>query len=490
MKTKKNKFMEILFLIIIFLFFFIFFAKVHPILLFDTDDWYNSIFSRSAIPIVGEWNPTKVLPEILMPFVVTYGNYFMSLFSNNFIYNMIYVNAFVISIFITTYISMFYKLLKKRNGESIVTNILITVIFIIFHFLIFRSSKEDSYYMFHAYDMSCYYHYLIPVLLNCSLIMYYLNHDTFIIKDSKIKTSFMILILYLSIFSNIYSNIVLSSFIGITLICRVIDSKLLKKKNKKNILKFIKNNIIEISIVILWIVTQILEYTGGRAKDLMQNESIKNIFSKLFGVFSKLNTTFIITLIICLILGIIIFVKNKLYKNRKIIITLLSMIMVFIYIILLTTKTGVKYIERMDILLGFIFFIFLIMSYTIFNLMKKYDKLLFVLPLITIILFFETRSLRTNKNNTYPSFRESNYFNIPYEFCMEIEEKIMNEIKDSLDKPGSTIMLPYTSADNNWPIIEKDAYRITYGMYKHGLISKYVEFEYVTSKDFYTDMMD
>ena len=218
MKTKKNKFIEIIFFIIIFLFFFIFFAKIHPIVLFDTDDWYNSIFSRSAIPIIGEWNPTKVLPEILMPFVVTYGNSFMSLFSNDFMSNMIYVNAFVVSIFITIYISMFYKLIKKRNSESLVTNILITIIFIIFHFLIFRSSKEDSFYMFHAFDMSCYYHYLIPVLLNCSLVMFYLNHDTFIFKDSKIKTSFMILILYLSIFSNIYSNIVLTSFIGITLI--------------------------------------------------------------------------------------------------------------------------------------------------------------------------------------------------------------------------------------------------------------------------------
>ncbi len=490
MKTKKNKFIEILFFIIIFLFFFIFFAKVHPIILFDTDDWYNSIFSRSAIPIIGEWNPTKVLPEILMPFVVTYGNSFMSLFSNDFMTNMIYVNAFVVSIFITIYISFFYKLIKKRNSESLVTNILITIIFIIFHFLIFRSSKEDSFYMFHAFDMSCYYHYLIPVLLNCSLVMFYLNHDTFIFKDSKIKTSFMILILYLSIFSNIYSNIVLTSFIGITLIYRLIDSKLLKKRNKKNILKFIKNNVIEISIIILWIITQILEYNGGRASVLMHNESLKNIFSKLFNIFSKLNTSFVITLVICLVLGIILFIRNKLYKNRKVITVLLSMILVFVYIILLTTKTGVKYIERMDILIGFIFFIFLGISYTVFYLMRKYDKLLFILPLITIILFFETRSFRTNKNNTYPSFRESNYLNIPYEVCLEIEEKIMNEIKDSIDKPGSTIILPYTSADNNWPIIEKDAYRITYGMYKHGLISKYVEFEYVTSKEFYNDMMD
>ncbi len=492
MKTKKNKFIEIIFFIIIFLFFFIFFSKVHPIILFDTDDWYNSIFTRSAIPIIGEWNPTKILPEILMPFVVTYGNYFMSLFSNNFIYNIIYVNSFVISIFITIYISLFYKIIKKRNEDHLVANILITIIFVIFHFLIFRSRKEDSYYMFHAMDMSCYYHYLIPVLLNSSLVLFYLNNDSFIYKDSKIKTSFMLLILYLSMFSNIYSNIVLSTFIGVTLLYRIIDSKLLKKKNfkKKNILKFLKNNTIEISIVIVWIITQILEYGGGRAKVLMHNESLKNIFMKLGTVFSRLNTSFIIVLVLCLIVGIIFFIKNKLYKNRKVVTCILSMILTFIYIILLTTKTGAKYIERMDILFGFIFFIFVFICFTILLIIKKYDKLLFWLPLITIILFFETSSLRTSSNNIYPKYRESNLFNTPHDVCIEIEELIMDQIKENEDKPGSTIYIPYTTADYNWPIIKDDAYRITYGMYKQGLIKNYVEFEYVISKEFYDDKIE
>ena len=492
MKTKKNKFIEIIFFIIIFLFFFIFFAKVHPIILFDTDDWYNSIFTRGAYPIIGEWNPTKVLPEILMPFVVTYGNYFMSLFSNNFIYNVIYVNSFVISLFITIYVSLFYKLLRKRNNSHQVTNILITIIFIIFHFLIFRSSKIDSYYMFYAMDMSCYYHYLIPVLLNCSLVMFYLNNDSFIYKDSKIKTSFMLLILYLSMFSNIYSNIVLTTFIGITLLYKVIDSKLLKKKNfkKKNILKFLKENTIELSIIIVWIITQILEYGGGRAKVLMHNESLKKIFIKLGSVFKNLNTSFIIVLILCLIIGIIYFIKNKLYKNRKVIICILSMVLTFIYIILLTTKTGAKYIERMDVLFGFIFFIFIFMSFTIFYIMKKYDKLLLCLPLITIILFFETSSLRTSSNNIYPKYRESNLYNIPHDVYIKVEELIMNQIKENIDNPGATIYIPYTTADNNWPIIKDDAYRITYGMYKHGLIKKYVEFEYVISKEFYDDNIE
>ena len=61
----------------------------------------------------------------------------------------------------------------------------------------------------------------------------------------------------------------------------------------------------------------------------MHNESLKIIFSKLFNIFGKLNTSFVITLVICLVLGIILFIRNKLYKNRKVITVLLSMILVF-----------------------------------------------------------------------------------------------------------------------------------------------------------------
>lgn len=51
----------------IFAFLFVFFARVHPLMLFDTDDWQYISYSRHAVPIWGDWNPTRVFPETVMP---------------------------------------------------------------------------------------------------------------------------------------------------------------------------------------------------------------------------------------------------------------------------------------------------------------------------------------------------------------------------------------------------------------------------------------
>lgn len=54
--------------LVIFGLFLLFFLIINPIIPYDADDWtYLSRF-RIPLPLISEWNPTKVLPETLMPF--------------------------------------------------------------------------------------------------------------------------------------------------------------------------------------------------------------------------------------------------------------------------------------------------------------------------------------------------------------------------------------------------------------------------------------
>ncbi|MBR2733236.1 MAG: hypothetical protein IKD80_03170, partial [Selenomonadaceae bacterium] len=46
---------------------FIFFSQVHPIVLFDGDDWNVISDARVGLPKWGGWNPIKVLPETFFP---------------------------------------------------------------------------------------------------------------------------------------------------------------------------------------------------------------------------------------------------------------------------------------------------------------------------------------------------------------------------------------------------------------------------------------
>ena len=492
MNNKINKLVEVIFFIIIFLFFFIFFYKSHPIMLLDTDDWYFSHFFRPAYPIIGYWNPARVLPEILMPLCLTSGLKFLSLFSNNYLNNISLINSFVVSIFILIYVLSFYKLIKNKFKLSLVYNVIITIIFVIFHFLIFRNNVVENIYMFKAYDACCYYYYVIPNLINCSLIMYYLNHNSFVFKDSVVKNGFMVLILYLAIFSNLFSTIILASVIGVSLLIKLFNSKIFVKKKfkKNNLLLFLKNNYYEISIIILWIIAHIFELTGGRATSLAANQkqgyftNLGQVFSKMKVLFLSLNTFFIIISVLCIIVGCIIIIKNKLFKNNKFKIILISFILTTIYIILLCAKVNPFYIRKPEVIFEIVFYIFLFMCFVMAYILKKYKYTFIVFPLLIIVMIFDIPYI-------HRTFKDSNCINITSSQNRRINERIIKQIVDNQYKPGTVIYIPYFDKDNNnWPIPLKYAERIPKALYNHGVIKEDTVFKFEISKEYYQDILD
>jgi hypothetical protein len=203
-KTHKSKIALIIFLLCVFIFFFVFFAKVHALVLFDSDDWYNASYYRSATP---EWkgaNPIKILPEKLFPIATSLATSLIYPFNNNFIQATTIMYAIIVSFFITLYVYYFMKFLKARFDLPVYSNILIAIIFLICHFLIFRNKPYDSNdYMFLAMNVTCYFHYLIPALLNCTLVMYMMSKEKLELKGS-VKSRY---ISFGSIFSNFFKSI-------------------------------------------------------------------------------------------------------------------------------------------------------------------------------------------------------------------------------------------------------------------------------------------
>ena len=69
-KTQK-KLCHGLFYLAIFIFLFVWFTKVHALVVFDADDWSYLAYVRATTPVWGEWNPAKVFPEVVFPFFST-----------------------------------------------------------------------------------------------------------------------------------------------------------------------------------------------------------------------------------------------------------------------------------------------------------------------------------------------------------------------------------------------------------------------------------
>ena len=104
MYIEKKRIMEVLFFLILIIFTYIFFRVIHPLIVFDTDDWWYIYFSRKAIPMPGTWNPARVLPEILMPLVSEIASYTLYPITNDFIGSLATVHALVVSLFVIIYI--------------------------------------------------------------------------------------------------------------------------------------------------------------------------------------------------------------------------------------------------------------------------------------------------------------------------------------------------------------------------------------------------
>ncbi len=487
MKKKKN-ISTILFSIIIFLFFLLFFTKIHPIVVFDTDDWLYTTFSRNAIPMLSEWNPTRVFPETFMPLVMQTGNYILSIFSNDLVNNFILTNAFVVSIFITLYIYMFYSILKDKFKLKNAYNIFITILFIMLHFLIFRTANSNNTYMFYTLDACCYYYYLIPALLNISLVIYYVKNKTFYKKDDIFKSSLLLLACYLAIYSNLFQSVILASFIGVSLLIKIIDKKILTKRNFniKNIISFIKENIIEIIILLAWLIAQIFEIQGGRANSLSSDASfismLSNSFKELISVFNLLNKSFKRILLTSSIIGLIILFKEKLYKNRIFINSIFSILLTVIYLLLLCSKTGAWYIKRPDVLFGILFYIFILISFTLAYILKKYEKIALILPILVFLVYFEI-------NTPLSTFKESNVKNISPEDCININKEIISQIIDASTDQSKIIYIPKFSSKDNWPIAKYGFQRIIDSLYEYGTIKNSFKGNFEISETYYKEKL-
>lgn len=174
-KNIRERIAIISFLSLSFCFLFIFFSQINPIVVFDNDDWAYICYSRPAVPIWNAWNPSRILPETLMRVCADFGAFILNPFLHDYVFSLTVVFAITVSLFICVYLYRFIKLIKARFGYSIIIVIDLSTIFLLFHFLVFRKNEINNEYLFRAIDATCYFFYIIPALLNASIVLFLLE---------------------------------------------------------------------------------------------------------------------------------------------------------------------------------------------------------------------------------------------------------------------------------------------------------------------------
>ena len=483
-KRILDKCIPILLLLSVFFFFLIFFYKIHALVLFDTDDWTYSYFQRNLALEWGGWNPTRVLPEVLMPLVTLVSNFVFGLLIPDHFRAISMGYAVTLSLLITVMCWFLYRLLEKSNGKW-----LLLFYFLICHFWIYRILPHGNEYMFRAVNVTCVFFYVIPNLLNCILVLWIMQMQKSngsiregFLQMSHSKRGAFVLFIVLAIYSNLWASICLAVYVSVIALFDGIH--MLLKKNF-SLMKYLKKHVIEICIVTLWAIQQIYEINGGRAAGIDPGPYMQSLLTTLrafHDLLRELNTYFILSAIaIFLLAAVTIVIHKDKEAARSLLILLTSVFIVGLYLILSCARTGSGYLARPEVHYCGFFFAMLILIISADTIFRHFSIMSALMPLF---LAFAV----CNCNTEGRTYLESNMGNYSPEACIRVCNDIMQQFLD-VDTAGKTEIImevPYFQSENNWPIANYAAGTFASHFYKMGITEKLIhvmEFHCTTDKN-------
>lgn len=461
----------------IFVILMIFFNIAHPLIIYDTDDWYNVGYMRRALPIWGYNNPIKVFPETVMSLVAYMGAYVIYPILGDYIGSLAISFGTALCIFILLYVIEFDKFIKERFQLSNYTSSFVTIIFVIFHFLFFKTNLYDNEYLFSALNVTCFFHYTIPALANGALVLYALrvNINEKMENDKNgFKFGVLILAFYLAICSNLYENAILAIFLGVNLVFSFIEVVLKRTKIKD---WFIENRI-SIILLISWFMAVIIELSGERAISLQETTpmNLPGAISAFIGLVVQTNKLFVLICgLIVAVFGVLL-IKNKdiecVKEWAKII---LCCVLMCIYIVLLTAVATADSAGRSDVFLSIGFYILLCVCFALAYVMKRIPRANILIPVITFVLFVQVL-------NGSKSFKDVNTYQLSWEQCKAVGDSMLAEIIEA-DKNRKVSVRVHVPKGNeyeaNWPHARYLGTLMSDTLHRHGIISGPMEIEII-----------
>lgn len=462
---------------------FIFFAEVHPLIIFDADDWLFASYTRRATPIWGDWNPTRILPETFMSFCSMTGIILFKPFTNDYIGSLAIAYALAVSVFILLYFVFFIRRISKTVGLKTYEEAGVLGISVLYHFLIYNVKAGDNLHMFAEANVTCMFFYIIPAILNSILVLYLLNNEINLFSKEKLPVnSLLILGIYLAINSNMFQSIILISFAGWTLLENILFA------GEKSIKAFIKKNIIWIGMILCWMISLYYEVNGGRADDLSNKDFGKNILACLGAlkslVFERINRTFLLTSFVLIIFGVAVYLIKRVKETKdrdylKVMIRCsICCVITIVYLILLCAKTSPDYLKRSGVLFGIMFYLLLSVMTSFAYAVSEVEPAFLIVPLFFYIIFNET----VNDERMYKFVNSASH---PERLCVEIDNDIINQVLNAEDEGKSEVdvYVPVYDMEDNWPVANYVSDFMSNTLYRHGITKDWIKIYIKPSKD-------
>ena len=413
------------------------------------DDWSFLFFHRLPIPLWGAWNPTRVLPELLMPWTAWLSVKLIYPFTHELIGAIEIGMAATVSFFVTIYAALFCRMMRKKYDVDKWHSFGIMMIFLLLHLLVFRSKTQGNDHLLAGYyDATTYFFYLIPALWNASLVLYLISERYFITRQEKpIVIRLLVLIAcYMAILSNLYQSIILVAYTFADLLYGLLG---------RNRTFSFKSYIAQELILLFWLVAMIFEFFGGRAASLTDqtfNLDFLKTAKILLNRLSMMNSGFII-LFAAAIVGCVFRIYKRIKNEqedynilREILCYLFLGIVILFYELLVCSASRPDYVQRGDVLISAFFYIILFMCTTGATSLQKHKKTNIFIPVIVVFCMIQTLS----NGNIYLNRTNSR---VAPETARAITKDIVTQMQEANEKETcDTILVPKYATADNWPI--------------------------------------
>lgn len=469
----KHRAVSITLVVLTFTFFMVFFTKLHPIALLDSDSWYYAYHHRHAWPVWKSWNPTRVFPEVFMPLVSMFSAHIIYPITGDYFFSLTIGYSLVVSAAITLLTWMVYRHFY-REGNGSIECLALAILFLICHFLILCSDKNNNKYMLLTDNTCTYFYYVLPNLMNCILVIWLMDDKKllhFFSANDYLRKSGFLLLAYFCVFSNLWASMILGIYAGVILLIAFIKAG---KTNKGWLGAFIKEHAIFLLILVLWALAQYFELNGDRAnqiKTVQFGDALRSTLSSAQSVLSKISHPFLWTVAILCVGGIGVTIWKKRWSEVTLLpIVLMIVSLVAIYLVLSCAVAAPSYISRPDTFYGLFFYFMLIPLVSFRQIMRHLPHVKFIVPICLVILTCEC-------NTSDITYLNQMYYNLNATTCYQVDNDILEQMRSAVEagKNKTVLYVPKFNDGDNFPIATYAKKRIATHLYKLGVLPRKIQ---------------
>lgn len=424
----------------------VFFVVLHPMTLISGDDWIGISSYRGILPKWHGFNPSKVLPETLFPASGVLASIVSKMTGVGYLKSVSLIAALFVSITATAFLYQLYTLLLRTYKASSYAASAITLFVLMALFFMFKTLPFDkSTYLLWEINITCYYHYVIPALLNSTVVMHLMCRN----KTKPVGTcqnvefcnAILFIAIYFAIFSNVFASIILAVYCGLQLLSNFIEAQF-------NIKETLKKNSLYISILLMWLLSLFFEANGQRAASIGQHQlEIAKSFEVLLRLLRQIDTFYAIGLAVAIVSGIFLSIRKSNSAPKKDIITAVaSSVIVGLGLVLISSKASPAYAERPVAMFGIFFYLLLAFSIAMSIILVHIKAITFVIPVVFVVLLAKAFAYNSSLMNPHN-------LNLDYETSENIGNYIIAQAV-AADRKGvekAVIHVPVGDSNDNWP---------------------------------------